>query len=280
MHPVLFRIPELSLTVYAFGLFVVVGFYIGAVLAAQRSRLARLEPWRIYDLAVWLVLGGLVGARLFYVGEYWGETIFSSADAFKVWEGGLVFYGSVIGATFSFFVYRAFHAIPVLATLDVIAPSVALAIAIGCLGCFLNGCCYGDVCAIPGLAVRFPQGSPVWISERSQGLIARDDAFSLPRHPTQLYAAFNGLVLFTLLSAYFPIRRRDGEVIGLLMLTYPVPQFLLEQLRDDETALLSGLTVSQSLSVVLFGLALAFWSWLDRSPEHKHEDAIIKINLT
>lgn len=69
-----------------------------------------------------------------------------------------------------------------------------------------------------------------------------------------------------MLSAYYPLRRRDGEVLGLLMLTYPVTRYLIERLRDDETALASGLTISQAISVILFGLALAFWSALQQRP--------------
>ena len=266
MYPVLFRIPGLGLTVYGFGLMVVIGIYLGVLLAVRRCEAVRLEPWRVYDLAIWVILGGLVGARALFVAEYWGETVFNLVEALKVWEGGLVFYGAVLGGIAAFCLYRLFYPFPVLATLDAVSPSIALGLAFGRIGCFLNGCCYGDVCNISWIAVRFPRGSPPWLSERTQGLIARDSLLSLPVHPTQLYAAFNACLLLILLSSYFPIRRRDGEVIGLLLLTYPVSRFLLERLRDDETALLSGLTVSQSISVFLFGLALAFWSWLERSP--------------
>jgi len=271
MKPILFRIPGLGLTVYGFGFLAMLGIFIGALVAERRCRKVRLEPWRIYDLTIWLVLGGLVGARLFYVALFWGETVFTLSDVFKVWEGGLILYGAAIGATVAFFLYRAFHTFPVLATLDAIAPSIGLALMFGRFGCYLNGCCYGDAFGLSRLAVRFPKGSPAWISERARGLITKDALWSLPIHPTQLYASFNGFLLFLLLSAFFPIRRRDGEVIGLLLLTYPVARFLLEQLRDDEAAMLSGLTVSQAVSVVLFGLALGFWSWLERSTHVRYD---------
>jgi phosphatidylglycerol:prolipoprotein diacylglycerol transferase len=126
----------------------------------------------------------------------------------------------------------------------------------------LNGCCYGDRCDLPGLAVRFPRDSPPWLAERAQDLIPRDAPASLPLHPTQLYASLDGLVLLGLLSAYYPLRRRDGEVIGLLMLTYPVSRFLIERLRNDESALIGSLTVAQVVSLLLLLAGMLFWAWL------------------
>ncbi len=159
-----------------------------------------------------------------------------------------------------------------LATLDAIAPSVALGIALGRVGCFLNGCCYGDPCAIPWLAVRFPRNSPPWQAELAQRLIAPGALLSLPIHPTQLYCAFNGLVLLVLLTTYYPLRRRDGEVIALLMLTYPVTRFFIEWFRDDEATLASGLTIAQKVSVFVFGAGVIFWFRLARRPSWRLAD--------
>jgi phosphatidylglycerol:prolipoprotein diacylglycerol transferase len=266
MRQVLFRIPGTNVPVYGFGLMVAVAFYAGLMAAVRRSRREGLDPEVVYDMAAWLLVGGLVGARLFYVAEYWGETVHTVGQVFRVWEGGIVFYGSVIGAAVGFVLFRAVRAFPVLATLDALAPGVALGVAVGRVGCFLNGCCYGRVCGVPWLAVRFPKGSPPWLAERAQGTIPPDALTSLPLHPTQLYSALDGLVLFALLSAYYPLRRRDGEVVGLLWLAYPVTRFLVENLRDDERALVSGFTVAQVVSLILFALGLVFWSSLMRRP--------------
>jgi phosphatidylglycerol:prolipoprotein diacylglycerol transferase len=264
MKQELFRIPGLGIPIYGFGLMVVLAFYAGLLLAARRSRKEGLDPDVVYDMAAWLLVGGLVGARLFYVAEYWGEKVTTVGQIFRVWEGGIVFYGSVIGAVLAFAAFRAVRAFPILATLDALAPSIALGIAIGRVGCFLNGCCYGARCAIPWLAVRFPKNSPAWFAERAQRLIPPDATTTLPLHPTQLYLAVDGLVLFALLSAYYPLRRRSGEVIGVLMLTYPITRFLLERLRDDEAPLMIGWTVSQLVSVFLLSAALFYWAWLSR----------------
>lgn len=273
MKPVLFHIPGLNLPVYGFGLMVVVAFYVAVALAYRRSRRVGLDPDVAFDLALWMLLGGLVGARLFYVTESWGDSVRSPADVFKVWEGGVVYYGGVLGGFLSLFVFWAVRRFPLAATLDAVAPSVAIGSGLGRLGCFLNGCCYGDACDIPALAVRFPKGSPAWLAERSAGLIGPDAAASLPVHPTQLYSALDGLILFALVSAYYPLRRRDGEVMALLMVGYAVSRFLLEQLRDDDVAFFAGLTVSQTISVVLFAGGLAYGAYLRTRPPWRYADA-------
>lgn len=276
MKPLLFRIPVLGIPIYGFGAMLIVAVSLGLLLAVWRSRREKLDPNLILDLSSWIIIGGLVGARLLYVMEYWGETITNAREIMHVWEGGIAFYGSVIGAAAAFFLFRVFREFPVLATLDAIAPSIALGIAMGRIGCFLNGCCYGELCPIPWLAVRFPKESPAWLAQRAQGLIARNAPWSLPIHPTQLYSAVDGLIILMLLSAYYPIRRRDGEVIGLLMLTYPITRFMVDRLRDDETGLLFGMTSAQMISIMLLGLGLVYWSlirsrksklWVETKPD-------------
>jgi phosphatidylglycerol:prolipoprotein diacylglycerol transferase len=122
--------------------------------------------------------------------------------------------------------------------------------------------------------VQFPKGSPPWLAERAQKIIPADATHSLPLHPTQIYAAIDGLMLFLLLTAFYPLRRRDGEVVGVLMLAYPVTRFVVEALRDDEAPLVAGLSIAQVVSLFLFSAALMFWAWLDRRPAYRVVDAI------
>ena len=116
-------------------------------------------------------------------------------------------------------------------------------------------------------SVSFPRYSPPWGHQVALELIPREALWSLPVHPTQIYAAIDGAGdPAALLSAYYPLRRRDGEVIGLLMLAYPITRFLVELLRNDEGAFFGGLTISQNISVALFVAGLAYWAWLFRQP--------------
>jgi phosphatidylglycerol:prolipoprotein diacylglycerol transferase len=124
--------------------------------------------------------------------------------------------------------------------------------------------------------VSFPQHSPPWDYQRFHGLIPADAMYSLRLHPTQIYSALDALVIFILLSAYYPLRRRDGEVMGLLMITYPITRFLIEWLRNDEGVFFAGLTISQNISVVLFVCGFAYWFWLSRLPRARHADVDLK----
>jgi phosphatidylglycerol---prolipoprotein diacylglyceryl transferase len=272
MRQVLFTIPILGgVKIFGYGLMLFFAFLGSMNLAAWRARREKLDPEVIYDLALWVFVGGLLGARLFYVFQYWGVRIHSVWDVFKVWEGGIVLYGSIMGGAAAFFLYRALRPFPLRPMLDVIAPSLALGIALGRLGCFLNGCCYGDTCDLPW-AVAFPKHSPPWESQHASGLIGANAMWSLPLHPTQLYSTIDGLILVLLLTAYYPLRRRDGEVMGLLMITYPITRFLIEHLRNDEGVFYAGLTISQNISLALLAGGLLFWFYLWQTPAVRFAD--------
>jgi phosphatidylglycerol:prolipoprotein diacylglycerol transferase len=126
-------------------------------------------------------------------------------------------------------------------------------------------------------AVSFPRETSPWFDQVNRGLLDQAAAWSLPVHPTQLYSALDGLVLLALLSAYFPLRRRDGEVMALMMVTYPVTRFLIEYLRNDEGAFVAGMTISQTISVALLCGGLAFWYRLGLLPRGRHADAVAEV---
>ena len=274
MMQVLFEIPIFGgLKVFGYGTMLVLAFVFSTWLAWWRAKRERLDPEVIIDIAFWLFLFGMIGARLFYCIEYWGTEIKSIWDALQYWKGGVVYYGGIVGGTIAFFVYRHFKPFPLRPFLDVVAPSIAVGTLFGRLGCFLNGCCYGDICNYPW-AISFPKYSPPWGQHVNLGLISRAAAQSLPVHPTQLYSALDALVILLLLTAYYPLRRRDGEVMGILMLTYPISRFLIEYLRNDEPAFFAGFTISQNISIALLVSAFAYWVWLSTLPKERHRDRL------
>jgi phosphatidylglycerol:prolipoprotein diacylglycerol transferase len=239
-------------------------------LASRRARRERLEPEAIDEMAVWLFAGGILGARALFVVRTRCDP--SLDRLLHGLAGGIVFYGCILGGLAGTLLYRARRPFPFRATADAVAPALALGIALGRIGCFLNGCCYGERCDLPW-AVRFPAGTLPWVRHVQAGLIPPGSPWSLPVHPKQLYAALAGLALLGLLSAYYPRRRRDGEVMALLMITYPVTRFVTEFFRGDAGGLYAGLTISQYISIGLLACGLVAWHRLSRLPVGRHADA-------
>ena len=272
MRQVLFTIPVFGgLKVFGYGSMLVLAFIGSTWLAAWRARREKLNPDVILDMAFWIFFIGLVGARLLYCFQYWGDQVKTVWDVVQYWKGGIVYYGGILGGTLAFFVYRHFRPFPLRPYLDALAPAIMVGTLFGRLGCFLNGCCYGDQCNLPW-AVSFPRFSPPWDDQHTHGLIPADAARSLPVHPTQLYSSLDSLIILVLLTAFYPLRRRDGEVLGLLMVTYPITRFLIEYLRNDEGVFFAGFTISQNISIVLLLGGLAYWLWLSRLPRTRLAD--------
>jgi phosphatidylglycerol:prolipoprotein diacylglycerol transferase len=266
----LFVVPGLGFTVHGFGLMLLLAC-LGAVwLTAWLASRGRIDPDSVYDLATWLVAGGFIGARAMYLAQC-PETIHGFWDIFKVWEGGITFYGCIGGGLIGTLIYWSRHPFPFRPMADAVAPALVFGAAVGRFGCFLNGCCYGLPCQYPW-AVRFPSGTLPWADHVQAGLIARNAAQSLAVHPTQLYAGVVGLLIFAVLLAYFPRRRRDGEVMALLMILYPITRFPIESLRADDTPFAAGLTLSQVISLGLVVAGLVGWVRLSRLPRVRYAD--------
>lgn len=152
----------LGLPIRGYGVFVLAGVVAGVALSAWRGRQVGIDPELIYSLALWMFALGIGGARLFYVIQKWPE--FDKGDLpatigaiLKFTEGGLVVYGAVFGGILAVYVFSRRHRLSMLELGDVIAPSMALGLAFGRIGCLMNGCCYGGVCESLPLAMTFPR---------------------------------------------------------------------------------------------------------------------------
>jgi phosphatidylglycerol---prolipoprotein diacylglyceryl transferase len=160
---------DVGLPIRGYGVMLLAGVTSGVALAAYRARRMGLDPEMIFSLAVWVFIAGIVGARLFYIIEYWpefqkptlGETL---GEMLTFTKGGLVVFGSAIGAGLALVAFTRRYRLPGLALADLIAPSVMLGLALGRVGCFCNGCCWGGKCEWPW-AVEFPFRSPPHVRE-------------------------------------------------------------------------------------------------------------------
>ena len=163
-----------AIPIRGYGVMVLIGSLTGLLMATHRARQMNLSPDVIYSLAFGMFLCGIVGARLFFVIEYW-ETRFRFGDwrttlfeVLKFTEGGLVVYGALIGATLAFIVFTLRHRLSPLAMSDLIAPSLLAGLAFGRIGCLLNGCCYGGETTQPW-GVTFPPESMPYTEQWTQG---------------------------------------------------------------------------------------------------------------
>lgn len=263
MRSILFEIPGWELKIHSYGVMILIACFAALAIAVWRARRDQVDPNSVYELAAWLFLGGAVGARGIYV-IFHPESIHSLGDIFRSWQGGNNFYGCILGGLTGSILYWLRRPFPFRRMADAAALAVATGIAIGRIGCFLNGCCYGAVSNLPW-SVCFPAGSHAWVRHVDAGLIPPTAASSLPVHPTQLYASIAGFALLGLLLAYSRRRRAAGETMAVLMIAYPITRWPLETLRGDEPAILAGMTLSQNISVALLACGLAVWFWLHKS---------------
>jgi phosphatidylglycerol:prolipoprotein diacylglycerol transferase len=161
--------PE-HIPLYGFGTMLFVVFLTTTRLAARRARREGIAPQYLQDLAIWIFAGGVVGARIVYMIQYHVPI----EDFFKIWQGGLVFYGSAIGGVVGYclayvFVIRK-HGLSTWKLADAIAPAAALGLCLGRVGCLLNGCCYGNVACSDCPGISFPLSSPARYQLVADGL--------------------------------------------------------------------------------------------------------------
>jgi len=163
-----------GLPVRGFGVMMLLAVVSGVGLAAYRAKQVNLNPDVIFSLAFWMFAFGIAGARLFYIVQYWSqfqrETLWDTVRAIAdVTEGGLVVYGSVLGGVPAGLFYLRSKKLPPLAIADVIAPSMVVGLALGRVGCFLNGCCFGGFCEATPPGMTFPVESPPYKRQEELG---------------------------------------------------------------------------------------------------------------
>lgn len=222
MHPIAFTIG--SLTIHWYGVLVAIGFLLGLWTAGRRAGLVGVSPEVVVDLGPWLIVGAIIGARALYVAMFW-RTQFAGEpflEIFKVWQGGLVYYGGLIGSSLACILYAWLKKERLWTLADVMAPSIALGQVFGRLGCLMNGCCYGRpaelACAIsypPGHETH-PVGSP-----------------ALPVHATPIYEATLTLCLYLTLAWLFRRKHFRGQIFGLYLVGYGVCRSIVELFRGD-----------------------------------------------
>jgi phosphatidylglycerol---prolipoprotein diacylglyceryl transferase len=271
MHRVLISHPHIGS--YSACLFV--AFLAGYLLLRWRAVRLGIPGRHIDNISLLIPPISLFGARffswLFYQPDGTGFV-----EGMMMEGGGLVFYGGVTFAALTVIIYTLVRRLSVPGMADACAPSVLLGLAIGRIGCFLAGCCWGDLCVDPKtmsalpdphlsfkvqtfpavshqnfpLSVQFPAHSGAHEQHVRLKLISPESPRSLPVHPVQLYEAVLALVLAVSLHLNFHRRRNPGDVLWMMMLGYGLIRFAVEFFRADNSPAYWGLTISQAISVL------------------------------
>jgi phosphatidylglycerol:prolipoprotein diacylglycerol transferase len=256
LRPILFHLGAFPIRSY--GLLIAAAFMVGIWIARRRAARNGYDPDVIIDLSVIVILVSIIGARLAYVFVRWDYYQHDLLGIFRIWEGGLVQYGGMVaGALVGLWFFRR-RGVDMWAGADLMAPSLAMGVTIGRLGCFLNGCCYGRVCEHPW-GVVFSESSPAGMHFPGAHL-----------HPTQLYESFLALFIFFVLLAADRRKPFEGFLLWLFVILLSVYRFLIEPLRYHEsvsTAFRSGdiaLSNNQVFSVALVLLSVGFMVYLSR----------------
>lgn len=244
MHPVLFRVGPFTL--YSYGLLVATGVLLGLWLAQRQAGRAGLDPERVWSLGIYMILAALVGAKLWLVMADWSYYVEHPREIFSfgtLLSGG-TYYGGFLTALVLAVLYARHFRMRFLPLADVYAAPLALGHAIGRLGCFAAGCCFGKPTSLPwGVTFTNPfahelVGTPLGV----------------PLHPTQLYEAAAEFLTFIFLLILGRRQRFTGELFGAYALLYGVTRGTIEFFRGDpdRTPLAGGaFSLMQVVSVAL-----------------------------
>ncbi len=260
MFPDLFSIGFLHLKTYGF--MMAVGFLAGWQVLAWLCRRTGRNPDPLCNLAVLMMISGVLGSRIAYVIEHWRvEFAANPVNVIRVDQGGLMFYGGLILCICVFFAWCRVKKERMVALSDLIACVIPLGHMFGRTGCFFYGCCYGRLSDSP-CAVCFPRSSPAWYEQLRDGLIQHNAQCALPVLPTQLFEAGCLLVLFCILFCLYRKfwNRIPGLVTGAYMIGYAIIRFVIEYLRGDPRASVGIFSISQTISLCLFASGVLFVS--------------------
>jgi phosphatidylglycerol:prolipoprotein diacylglycerol transferase len=244
MYPEILRIQ--SFVLHSYGLLVALGFLVGLWLAGRLATESGLDADKATSLGIYVTVAAIVGAKLLLVLSDYTFYLANPREIFSIntLQAGGIFFGGLVAALATAAWYMRHAGLPALRTADAFAPGLAIGHAIGRVGCFLAGCCWGKQTSVPW-AVTFT--NPV--SHELVGV-----PLGIPLHPTQLYESLAELVIFVILWSRFRRAHQEGAILGLYLILYPAFRFVIEFWRDrtDGSFPLGGpLSITQWLAAVL-----------------------------
>lgn len=251
--------------VRTYGVAVALGF-LTAIFAARRlCKKSNINPDIIFDMAVYALIGAIIGTRLFYVIFYDLEYfIRNPLKIFAIWEGGLVFYGGLIGGIISGVYFIKKKKLDLLKMIDISGTVIPLGLAFGRMGCLGYGCCYGKIAPewfpfkikFPAFGNKLTGHTPAFNAHLHDGLVKAVDNFSLPVYPTQIISNISCLLIFILLWFLFRKKKFDGQIAAFSLIFYAVTRFLIEFLRTEPSFLLLSISQWVGIATLILGILL------------------------
>ena len=259
MFPQLFHIGRFFLPTY--GVLVATGVLVGLWISVRNSRRQGIDPDHAWNLGILVVLCGIVGAKILYIINDWSTYAAHPSEIFTLstLQAGGVFSGGLIGALAAATWYIRKHQMPALATCDAFAPGLALGHAIGRIGCFAAGCCYGKPTThFWGITFTNPVAHELVGTPLGEAL-----------EPTQLFESAVELANFFILAWMFKRKKFDGQVFGAYLMLYGVARFFLEFLRGDpgRGEVFGGLMSGTQLVAICLVIAGGIIWWLRPTPK-------------
>ena len=251
MHPILFSV--FGKDIYSYGVMAALGFLVGILTWTWLARRELRPEGFATDLGFWLMASGIVGSRLAYVAANWSYYRDNPLEIVRIDQGGLIFYGGFLLACAALVIFARRHRVPVWHMADFAIPALAIGHALGRMGCFLNGCCYGRPAGDAFCGIAYPP-----ICEPGKLFPG------VPLYPVQLIESACLLVLWLVLVWAYPRRRKDGAMFALYLVLYPPIRFALEYLRGDERQSWLALDVAQVTSIGLFLAGILLFAFLPR----------------
>ncbi len=236
MYPILIDLGPLPIRMYGF--FVALGFIVGIWIARREAKRYGDNPDDLMDLAFYVILSAIIGSRLFYVITEFDLFKNDPIKIFKIWEGGLVFYGGFIGVVLVFAFYVKKVKMDLWKTADISTPSIAIGHGIARMGCFFAGCCYGKPCDLPW-AITFT--NPLSVAP-----------LGIPLHPSQIYSVINNLFIFIFIMWFRKHTKFKGQLFWTYVILYAITRSIIELFRDDPRGSILGIvTTSQAVAIVM-----------------------------
>ncbi len=254
MNPNLFTVGSFAMSWH--GLLTGVAVLAAVILSVRLAKDKNVTVEDVYSTALWGIVGGIIGARLFHVIDKW-DTIYryNPWQALRFWEGGLSLYGALIGGFVFGIAYAAIRRLPLGRLADLAAPGMVLAQAIGRVGCLINGDSYGTPTSLPwGVIYTNPN--------------AADTTLLGPpaRHPVVAYEIIWDILILALLLLLRKRLKKDWMLFLIYASLYSFGRVLFSLLRGDETAVLGPLHQAQVISLIVMAIAIPLLIWLSRRP--------------